>query len=270
MVSNESIKEYVRKRYADHAIKAQQRTVGGSETSCCGSSKVEPKVTRCGYSDEEIDKLPVQAVSAAVGSGNPTAIADLKKGEVVLDLGSGGGIDVILAAREVGPTGKAIGVDMTDEMLELARKNLGESGMTNAEFRKGYFEDLPVDDESVDVIISNGAINLAPDKDKVFREAYRVLKPGGRLVVSDILTDEPLPEHIRNDPDKWASCVGGAIESDLYLEKLRYAGFEDVKLLSRRGDNVVFQADVQGFKPLSGIASIRNNAACSSARAEKV
>ena len=188
-------------------------------------------------------------MSAAAGCGNPTALASLQEGEVVLDLGSGGGIDVILASKKIGTSGKAIGVDMTDEMIELSRRNALEAGAANTEFRKGDIEDLPVEDESIDVIISNCVINLAPDKDKVFREAYRVLKPGGRITVSDIVTNGPLPENIKNNIDMWASCVSGAIEKDIYLEKLRNAGFQDVKELAQRGFGFVYSAEIEGFKP---------------------
>jgi SAM-dependent methyltransferase len=206
-------------------------------------------VNSIGYSSEEVEGFPDNTVAAAAGCGNPTAIAGLKEGEVVLDLGSGGGVDVFIAAKQVGPKGKAIGVDMTDEMLEISRKSASEMGFENVEFRKGDIEDLPVEDESVDVIISNCVINLAPDKDKVFREAYRVLKPGGRITVSDIVTNGPLPENIKNNIDMWASCISGAIEKDIYLEKLRNAGFHDVKELARRGFGYVYSAEIEGFKP---------------------
>ena len=168
---------------------------------------------------------------------------------MVLDLGSGGGIDVFIAAKNVGPKGRVIGVDMTDEMLDLARKNSEELGFENVEFRKGDIEDLPVENDSVDVIISNCVINLAPDKDNVFREAYRVLRPGGRITVSDIVTDGPLPKEIRENPDQWAACVSGALDLDDYLEKIRHAGFEKVEVLDRRGFGTVYSAEIAAYKP---------------------
>ncbi|MCK4400553.1 arsenite methyltransferase, partial [Candidatus Bathyarchaeota archaeon] len=177
-MSSQEIKEHVKKRYTEHAMRAQSSC--GCGASCCGTPSTDTYAKRVGYTAEELSNLPEEAVGAAAGCGNPTAIAGLREGETVLDLGSGGGIDVILAAQRVGPKGKAIGVDMTDEMISLANKNAAEAGVENVEFRKGDIEKLPVEDESVDVIISNCVINLAPDKDRVFAEAYRVLKPGGR------------------------------------------------------------------------------------------
>ena len=251
---SESIKEHVKQRYAEVARNAQQSAGCGcdcgtaSTASCCGPVSKEAYVQGIGYSLDEIKDLPETALGAAAGCGNPTAIAGLKEGEVVLDLGSGGGIDVFLAARKVGPTGKAIGVDMTDEMLALARRNAEELGFENVEFRKGDIEELPVDDESIDIIISNCVINLAPDKDKVFREAYRVLKPGGRITVSDIVTDGPLPQEIKENPDGWAACVSGALEAETYLQKIRDAGFEKVQILDRRGFGEVYSAEVEAYK----------------------
>ena len=253
MVENsEKIKEHVRERYSQVAKNAEASCGCGcgtaSTASCCGPVSKDAYVQGIGYSLDEIKELPESAVGAAAGCGNPTAIAGLKEGEVVLDLGSGGGIDVFLSAKKVGPTGKAIGVDMTDEMLALARKNAEELGFENVEFRKGDIEDLPVEDESIDVIISNCVINLAPDKDKVFREAYRVLKPGGRITVSDIVTDGPLPQEIKDNPDAWAACVSGALDKEEYLQKIRNAGFEDVKVLDRRGFGLVYSAEIEAFK----------------------
>ena len=253
MVENsEKIKEHVRERYSQVAKNAEASCGCGcgtaSTASCCGPVSKDAYVQGIGYSLDEIKELPESAVGAAAGCGNPTAIAGLKEGEVVLDLGSGGGIDVFLSAKMVGPTGKAIGVDMTDEMLALARKNAEELGFENVEFRKGDIEDLPVEDESIDVIISNCVINLAPDKDKVFREAYRVLKPGGRITVSDIVTDGPLPQEIKDNPDAWAACVSGALDKEEYLQKIRNAGFEDVKVLDRRGFGLVYSAEIEAFK----------------------
>jgi arsenite methyltransferase len=253
---SESIKEHVRQRYTEVARGAQESASCGcgcgttSTASCCGPVSKEAYVQAIGYSLNELRDLPVTALGAVAGCGNPTAIAGLKEGEVVLDLGSGGGIDVFLAAKKVGPTGRAIGVDMTDEMLALARKNAEELGFENVEFRKGDIEDLPVDDECVDIIISNCVINLAPDKGKVFSEAYRVLRPGGRITVSDIVTDGPLPQEIRDNPDQWAECVSGALDAEEYLQKIRDAGFERVRILDRRSFGLVYSAEVEAFKPL--------------------
>ncbi len=252
-MSSQEIKEHVKKRYTEHAMRAQSSC--GCGASCCGTPSTDTYAKRVGYTAEELSNLPEEAVGAAAGCGNPTAIAGLREGETVLDLGSGGGIDVILAAQRVGPKGKAIGVDMTDEMISLANKNAAEAGVENVEFRKGDIEKLPVEDESVDVIISNCVINLAPDKDRVFAEAYRVLKPGGRFIVSDIVTDGGLPDHVKNDLDSWAGCVAGAIDSGDFIKKLKGAGFTEVEELSRRGSGGIYSAEIQGFKPVSGLDS---------------
>ena len=257
MEKSETIKEHVKKVYSEVAKRAQASSSCGcgcgtvSSASCCGPMPKDLYVQGIGYSLDEINDLPDAALGAAAGCGNPTAIAGLKEGEVVLDLGSGGGIDVFLSARKVGPTGRVIGVDMTDEMLALARANAEKLGFENVEFRKGDIEDLPVEDGTVDVIISNCVINLAPDKDKVFREAFRVLKPGGRITVSDIVTDGPLPKEIRENPDQWAACVSGALEAEDYLGKIHDAGFENVRMLDRRGFGLVYSTEVEAFKPLS-------------------
>lgn len=245
-MSSQEIKEHVKKRYSERAIRSQ--TECGCSSSCCGPSR-DSWAEKVGYTLQELDTLPDQALSAAAGCGNPTALASLQEGEVVLDLGSGGGIDVILASKKIGVSGKAIGVDMTDEMIELSRRNALEAGAANTEFRKGDIEDLPVEDESVDVVISNCVINLAPNKDKVFSEVYRVLKPGGRFLVSDIVTEGDLPEEVKNNLDKWAECIGGAIDGSEYIEKLRNAGFKEVKEISRRGYLGIFSAEIQGYKP---------------------
>lgn len=254
MTESEAIKQNVRERYAEVAKRARVSTAESccapSTTSCCGPTSPADYARKIGYALDELSELPDAAQMASAGCGNPTALAGLKEGEVVLDLGSGGGIDVFIAAKKVGPTGKAIGVDMTQEMLDLATKNAEELGFENVEFRKGDIEELPVEDGTIDVIISNCVINLAPDKDKVFREAYRVLKPGGRITVSDIVTDGDLPEEIRNNPDQWAACVSGALDEKLYLEKIRNAGFERVKVLDKRGFNIVKSAEIEAFKPL--------------------
>ncbi len=252
-MSDQEIKKEVQKRYGQHAVRAQaqQASCCGPQTqqeSCCGPGVSYTE--SIGYSSGETGGLPGSTVNAAAGCGNPHVIAGLKEGESLLDLGSGGGIDVFIAAQQVGPTGRAVGVDMTDEMLDLARKSAKEMGLENVEFRKGDIEDLPFGESEFDVIISNCVINLAPDKDKVFREAYRVLKPGGRIAVSDIVTLGEIPEEMKKDMDSWASCVSGAIEANLYLYKLRNAGFTDVKIVSQRGSGHVFSAEVEGNKPL--------------------
>jgi ubiquinone/menaquinone biosynthesis C-methylase UbiE len=255
MTESEAIKENVRERYAEVAKRAQASTTGSccapSTASCCGPTSAADYAQNIGYALDELSALPDAAQLASAGCGNPTALAGLKEGEVVLDLGSGGGIDVFIAAKKVGPTGKAIGVDMTQEMLDLATKNADELGVENVEFRKGDIEKLPVEDGTVDVIISNCVINLAPDKDKVFREAYRVLKPGGRIMVSDIVTEGELPEQIRNDPNAWAACVAGALDVNDYTGKIANAGFQNVKIVDKRGfRGIVFSVEVEAFKPL--------------------
>lgn len=231
------LKEYIRSRYGQAAQQARRRTSGqGAPSSgCCGSGSdccAEEKATVAGlgYTPDEIAQLPAGAVVASLGCGNPTALAELHPGEVVLDLGSGGGIDVLLSARRVGPTGKAYGLDMTDEMLALARENQRQAGVENAEFLKGEIEAIPLPDNSVDVIISNCVINLAADKDRVLREAFRVLKPGGRLAISDVIfvgDKSSVPAAIRNALEAWAGCVAGALEQQEYLAKLQAAGFAE-------------------------------------------
>jgi arsenite methyltransferase len=218
------IKEVVRERYAEIA-----RRVQGPGSSCCtdgerGSEGISANL----YGGEETQGLPQEAVAASLGCGNPTALAELKQGETVLDLGSGGGIDVLLSARRVGPSGRAYGLDMTDDMLALARENQRKAGAENVEFLKGEIENIPLPDNSVDVIISNCVINLSADKDRVLREAFRVLKPGGRFAVSDVVTRGAIPEQIRRDVLLWAGCVAGALDESDYRAKLVAAGFEAI------------------------------------------
>ena len=234
------VKEQVRKKYAELAVATQE----GGEASCCGSScgcgSGEAAATAAivdlahgSYSEAEKGELPQAAVGASLGCGNPTALATLSPGEVVLDLGSGGGIDVLLSARRVTPGGRAYGLDMTDEMLELARKNKAEAGVENAEFLKGNIEDVPLTDEHVDVVISNCVINLSTDQPKVISEAFRVLKPGGRFAVSDVvfLGSKPeLPEEVLETVGLWTGCVVGALEKEEYEALLEEAGFEDVSV----------------------------------------
>lgn len=212
------IKEAVREKYSQAALRAG---------SCCGSAaKTADPITSNLYSDGETGALPEAAVLASLGCGNPTALAELSEGETVLDLGSGGGIDVLLSARRVGPSGKAYGLDMTDEMLALAQENKKKAGAQNVEFLKGEIEHIPLPDNSVDVIISNCVINLSGDKDQVLREAFRVLKPGGRFAVSDVVTRGQVPEQLRRDMLLWVGCIAGALEEGDYLSKLKAAGFE--------------------------------------------
>ena len=232
MSKETEIREVVRERYAEAARQASRAgdnasCCGPAASDCCGGSEKDV-ITRDLYSVDEMSELPEAAVLASLGCGNPSALADLSRGEVVLDLGSGGGIDVLLSARRVGPTGKAYGVDMTDEMLELARRNQREAGVSNAEFLKGTIENVPLPDESVDVVISNCVINLSTDKDRVLREAFRVLRKGGRFAVSDIVIQGHLPEELRESLEAWSGCVAGALHEDEYREKLTAAGFADV------------------------------------------
>jgi SAM-dependent methyltransferase len=211
------IKEAVRQKYSQAALRAG---------SCCGSDVSTSPITSNLYSDLETGVLPEAAVLASLGCGNPTALAELKEGETVLDLGSGGGIDVLLSARRVGPAGKAYGLDMTDEMLALARENQKKAGALNVEFLEGEIEHIPLPNNSVDVIISNCVINLSADKDQVLREAFRVLKPGGRFAVSDVVTRGQVPEQLRSDMLLWVGCIAGALEENEYKSRLKAAGFE--------------------------------------------
>jgi SAM-dependent methyltransferase len=226
------LKDVVREKYGEAAKRAASGGQGSCCDSSCGCGTVESAcadpVTSNLYSDAEKGTLPETAVRASLGCGNPTALAELRAGETVLDLGSGGGIDVLLSARRVGLTGKAYGLDMTDEMLALARRNQAEAGVTNVEFLKGEIEAIPLPDASVDVIISNCVINLSGDKERVLAEAFRVLKPGGRFAVSDIVVRGPIPEEIRRNVDLWIGCVAGALEESEYVAKLQRAGFENV------------------------------------------
>jgi SAM-dependent methyltransferase len=223
------IKEVVKEKYGQAAL----RVVSGQGNACCGSSPSsccsgDDPITSDLYDQLQKDELPETAVLASLGCGNPTALAELRQGEVVLDLGSGGGIDVLLSAKRVSTGGKAYGLDMTDEMLALARENQRKAGVQNVEFLKGEIEDIPLPDNSVDVIISNCVINLSADKDRVLREAFRVLKPGGRFAVSDVVTRGEIPEEIRKSVLLWVGCVAGALEESEYRAKLAAAGFGGV------------------------------------------
>ena len=225
-MSDASIKEQVRENYARAA-----RRVSNEGDKCCGtSSACGDPITSNLYADSEKAALPAQAVAASLGCGNPTALAELRPGETVLDLGSGGGIDVLLSARRVGPAGKAYGLDMTDEMLALSRENQRKAGAQNVEFLKGEIENVPLPDNSVDVIISNCVINLSADKDRVLAEAFRVLRPGGRFAVSDVVVRGEVPAAIRRSVELWIGCVAGALEESEYRAKLSGAGFEQVEV----------------------------------------
>jgi SAM-dependent methyltransferase len=204
-----------------------------------------------GYLKEDLDHIPEEAIMG-LGCGNPTAIADLKTGEVVLDLGAGAGVDVFLAANKVGATGRVIGVDMTEEMVDKAKNIARDYDYHNVEFRLGEIENLPVEDESVDAVISNCVINLSPDKSKVFQEAYRVLNLGGRLIVSDIVSEGALPNEIKIDSNAWACCIGGALEWQEYLEKIKEAGFQDVQMVSSKE----FYLEGEGSQTLTKLLSI--------------
>jgi len=227
-MSDESIKDLVKQKYGQAALRV---TAIGS-TSCCGASSTSScdPVTSNLYAQDQTAELPETAVAASLGCGNPTALAELTVGETVLDLGSGGGIDVLLSAKRVGPSGKAYGLDMTDEMLALARENQRKAGVINVEFLKGEIEAIPLPDNSVNVIISNCVINLSADKDRVFTEAFRVLKPGGRLAVSDVVVRGEVPAAIRRSVELWIGCVAGALEEGDYRAKLAKAGFDGVEI----------------------------------------
>jgi SAM-dependent methyltransferase len=229
-MSTEDLKATVRQRYGQSAREvAEGAKTSCCSTSCCGGSAEDP-ITSNLYSEAETETLPEKAVLASLGCGNPTALAELREGDVVLDLGSGGGIDVLLSARRVGPTGKAYGVDMTDEMLALARENQQKAGAENVEFLKGDIEAIPLPDNSVDVIISNCVINLSADKARALREAFRVLKPGGRFAVSDVVVRGELPAEVRRSMELWVGCVAGALGEEEYIQLLRQAGFESIGL----------------------------------------
>lgn len=242
-------REVVKEKYGE----AARRVFSGKGSSCCGASAcgtdTDP-ITKDLYNQAEKNSLPDMAVKASLGCGNPTALAELKPGETVLDLGSGGGIDVLLSARRVGPTGKAYGLDMTDDMLALARRNQQEAGIENVEFLKGEIESIPLPDNSVDVIISNCVINLSADKDRVLSEAFRVLKPGGRFAVSDVVTRGEVPEAIRTSLLLWVGCVAGALQDEEYKQKLAQAGFDSIEIEPTRIYNI---DDARSFLSTEGV-----------------
>ena len=239
-MKDKKVKEFVKKRYGELAK---------TESSCCSSNSCGASVAdvakRIGYSEEELRSIP-ETSSMGLGCGNPVALASVNEGETVLDLGSGGGIDAFLVAKKVGPRGKVIGVDMTPEMIDKARENAKKGNYENVEFRLGEIEHLPLEDDSVDVVISNCVINLSPDKEKVFQEVHRVLKHGGRIMISDLVTEGELPEEIRKSFDAWACCVAGALEKSEYLETIRKVGFQDVEIVSQSTYNIDISRELSG------------------------
>ncbi len=270
--NDEQLREAVRERYAKAALQsqgaAQSGSTGcctpdtsssnsccgsGSESSCCSTNTSDPIIGYL-YNATELEGLPAAAALASLGCGNPTALAELKVGEKVLDLGSGGGIDVLLSAKRVGPTGFAYGLDMTDEMLNLAERNRLEAKVENVRFLKGIIEDIPLQENAVDVVISNCVINLSADKGQVLREAYRVLVPGGRFAVSDIVFQGSMPQTIQKDMEAWAGCISGALEEETYRRLLQEAGFTDVEVeVTRRYalDDVVEGGEDSSLQGLS-------------------
>ena len=247
-----AIKEAVQGKYSQAALQARSgapASCGCGTSSCCGPDPITSNL----YDESQAAAIPVEAMLASLGCGNPTALAELRAGEVVLDLGSGGGIDVLLSAKRVGPTGKAYGLDMTDEMLALARENQVRSGLTNVEFLRGEIEHIPLPDSSVDVIISNCVINLSADKDRAIAEAFRVLKPGGRFAVSDVVVkDDGVPDEVRRSMELWVGCVAGALSHDSYRDKLQRAGFERIDIEPTR----IYRAgDARQFLDEAGLAN---------------
>jgi arsenite methyltransferase len=248
MTSAASVQEQVKEKYGSAA---RAVSASGSVSACCdpGLRCCDPITTNL-YSADQKGLIPEKAVLASLGCGNPTALAELRAGETVLDLGSGGGIDVLLSAQRVGPTGKAYGLDMTDEMLALARENQKQAGVSNVEFLKGEIENIPLPDQSVDVIISNCVINLSADKDRVLAEAFRVLKPGGRFAVSDVVVRGVVPDEVRQSMLLWVGCIAGALEENDYLAKLKKAGFAEASIEETRVYNV---EDARQFLTEAGV-----------------
>jgi arsenite methyltransferase len=246
----DAIKEAVQEKYGQAAMQARsgaKARCGCGTSGCCGPDPITSDL----YDDSQAAAIPAEALLASLGCGNPTALAELKPGEVVLDLGSGGGIDVLLSAKRVGPSGKAYGLDMTDEMLALARENQAKSRLTNVEFLKGEIEHIPLPDNSVDVIISNCVINLSADKDRVFAEAFRVLKPGGRFAVSDVVVKgNDVPAEVRRSMELWVGCVAGALEENSYRKRLDRAGFEHIDVEPTR---IYRAADAKQFLDEAGL-----------------
>ena len=272
-MNDEELRKVVSEKYAQAALVARKGEKSSCcEPSCCGGPAVDP-ITRDLYRDDEKARLPETAVQASLGCGNPTALARLRPGETVLDLGSGGGIDVLLSAGRVGPTGKAYGLDMTDEMLTLARENQRKAGLTNVEFLRGEIEHIPLPDNSVDVIISNCVINLSADKDRAIAEAFRVLKPGGRLAVSDIVVrGDSAPDPVRRSKELWVGCIAGALEEGRYRDKLSHAGFESIDVEPTRiyrSDDARQFLDEAGLSDESVLAEIDGRFMSAFVRAQK-
>jgi SAM-dependent methyltransferase len=262
----DTIKDVVQRKYGEAALQArggQQAGCGCDASACCSADPITSNL----YDASQVAGIPAEAMLASLGCGNPTALAELRPGEVVLDLGSGGGIDVLLSAKRVGPTGKAYGLDMTDEMLALARENQQKAGLTNVEFLKGEIEHIPLPDNSVDVIISNCVINLSADKDRVLAEAFRVLKPGGRFAVSDVVArGDDVPEAVRRDVELWVGCIAGALEENSYREKLTRAGFDHVDVeptrILEQLDGRFMSAFVRAQKPVAAAKSCCASTCC--------
>jgi len=272
-MSPENIKSIVQAKYGE----AAKRAASGQGSACCGSSPASAiegcdPITANLYGEGEAGSVPEAALRASLGCGNPTALANLAPGEIVLDLGSGGGIDVLLSARRVGPTGKAYGLDMTHEMLALAEENKRKSGLTNVEFLKGEIENIPLPDNSVDVLVSNCVINLSGDKDRVLREAFRVLRPGGRFAISDVIVRGAVPDQIRKSMELWVGCVAGALTDMEYQQKLSAAGFESIDIEPTRIYSI---DDAKEFLQVAGIDAdavapqIRNKFISAFIRAQK-
>jgi SAM-dependent methyltransferase len=250
-IASKSVKESVQKTVQDkYGAAARQVQQTSSAASCNSAFTCCDPITGNLYNEAEKGALPAKAVLASLGCGNPTALIELKPGETVLDLGSGGGIDVLLSAKRVGPTGKAYGLDMTDDMLALARENQRQAGVENVEFLKGEIENIPLPDASVDVVISNCVINLSADKDRVLRETFRVLKPGGRFAVSDVVARGEVPEPVRQSMALWVGCIAGALEENDYIAKLAKAGFTAISVEPTRVYNI---EDARRFLEDSGV-----------------
>jgi SAM-dependent methyltransferase len=263
----DAIKEAVQQKYGEAALQARSGAKAGCGcgTSCCGPDPITSNL----YDDTQAAGVPAEALLASLGCGNPTALAELKAGEVVLDLGSGGGIDVLLSAKRVGPTGQVYGLDMTDEMLALARENQAKAGLTNVEFLKGEIEHIPLPDNSVDVIISNCVINLSADKDRAIAEAFRVLKPGGRFAVSDVVVrGDNIPTDVRRSMELWVGCIAGALEETTYRHKLARVGFEAIDVEPTRiygqGDmDHLMSAFIRATKPVASSKACCGPTCCS-------
>jgi arsenite methyltransferase len=245
-MKHEHLKQIIQGEYRQAALQ-----VKGGVSACCSAAAADPDpITSNHYSAQETAAVPTEALAVSLGCGNPTALAELQEGETVLDLGSGGGIDVLLSAKRVGPMGKVYGIDMTEEMVALARENQAKAGIHNVEFLRGEIENIPLPDNSVDVVISNCVVNLSPEKDRVLSEAFRVLRPGGRFAISDIVVRGPVPSTVRKSLELWAGCIAGALEEQEYEIKLRQVGFQAVSVQATR---VYMLEDARAFLVGSGL-----------------